>query len=119
VAVDVRAYGGGGKAAEVLTENDIIVNRNLLPHDPPKQVNNPSGLRLGVQEMTRWGMNEPEMDEIALLMKASIIDRKSVKDEVHRLKSRFTEVRYSHDRPPVSQPAGAKSDPLDMDLAGY
>jgi glycine hydroxymethyltransferase len=116
VAVNVRAYGGGGKAAEVLTANDIIVNRNLLPHDPPKQVNNPSGLRLGVQEMTRWGMKQAEMEEIARLMKESVIGGKSVKDEVHRLKSRFAEVSYCHDR---TKPAAAKGDPLDMDMAGY
>jgi glycine hydroxymethyltransferase len=119
VAVNVRAYGGGGKAAEVLTKNSIIVNRNLLPHDPPKQVNNPSGLRLGVQEMTRWGMKEPEMEEIARLMKESVIDGKLVKDEVTRFRARFTRVHFSHDRPAASASAAAKADPLDMDLAGY
>ncbi|HZL72795.1 MAG TPA: serine hydroxymethyltransferase [Planctomycetota bacterium] len=119
VAVNVRAYGGGGKAAEGLTKNDIIVNRNLLPHDPPKQVNNPSGLRLGVQEMTRWGMKAPEMEEIAGLMKACVIDGKSVKDEVHRLKGRFTSVHFSHDRPAASKPESVAADPLDMDMAGY
>jgi len=119
VAVDVRAYGGGGKASEVLTANDIIVNRNLLPHDPPKQVNNPSGLRLGVQEMTRWGMKEPEMEEIARLMKACVIDGRSVKNEVRRFRGRFTEVQYSHDRPVQNTSAAMKADPLDMDMAGY
>jgi glycine hydroxymethyltransferase len=116
VALNVRAYGGGGKAAEVLTANDIIVNRNLLPHDPPKQLTNPSGLRLGVQEMTRWGMKEAEMEEIARLMKGAVIDGTSVKEEVHRLKQRFAEVTFCHDR---AKPAGAKADPLEMDMAGY
>jgi glycine hydroxymethyltransferase len=118
VAVNVRKYGGGGKASEVLTANDIIVNRNLLPHDPPKQVNNPSGLRLGVQEMTRWGMKEPEMEEIARLMKACVIDARPVKDEVRRFRGRFGEVKYSYDRPAPAA-AGVKADPLDMDMAGY
>jgi glycine hydroxymethyltransferase len=117
VALNVRAYGGGGKAAEVLTQNDIIVNRNLLPHDPPKQVNNPSGLRLGVQEMTRWGMKGDEMDEIARLMKGAVIDGKSVKDEVHRLKDRFTTVHFSHDTVDPEDPV-TESD-LDIDMAGY
>ena len=116
VAVNVRAYGGGGKSAEVLTANDIIVNRNLLPHDPPKQVNNPSGLRLGVQEMTRWGMKEPEMEEIARLMKACVIDGQNVKGEVHRLKGRFTSVNYSFDKP---SPVSSNAEAIDVDLAGY
>jgi glycine hydroxymethyltransferase len=119
VAVNVRAYGGGGKAAEVLTANDIIVNRNLLPHDPPKQVNNPSGLRLGVQEMTRWGMKQPEMDEIARLMKDCVIGGRDVKQEVHKFRARFTTVHYCYDTPVASKSAPASADPLDMDMAGY
>ena len=119
VAVNVRAYGGGGKAAEVLTANDIIVNRNLLPHDPPKQVNNPSGLRLGVQESTRWGMKPPEMEEIARLMKECVIGGRTVKQEVQRFRARFTSVQYCHDQPAASKPAAVGADPLDMDMAGY
>ena len=119
VAVNVRAYGGGGKAAEVLTANDIIVNRNLLPHDPPKQVNNPSGLRLGVQEMTRWGMHQAEMEEIARLIKECVIGGKNVKDDVHRLKGRFTRVAFCHDRPGREPSSATAADPLDMDMAGY
>jgi len=119
VAVNVRKYGGGGKVSETLTANDIIVNRNLLPHDPPKQVTNPSGLRLGVQEMTRWGMKEPEMEEIARLMKSCVIDAVPVKDEVRRFRGRFVEVQYSHDRPASNTSAAIKADPLDMDMAGY
>ena len=119
VAINVRAHGGGGKAAEVLTKNDIIVNRNLLPHDPPKQVNNPSGLRVGVQEMTRWGMKEPEMDEIARLMKECVIAGRDAKQEVRKFRSGFTTVHYSHDTPAASKPASVSADPLDMDMAGY
>jgi len=119
IAVNVRKYGGGGKASEVLTANDIIVNRNLLPQDPPKQVNNPSGLRLGAQEMTRWVMKEPEMEEIARLMKGCIIDGASVKEEVNRFRARFSEVHFSHDNPGDSKSSAPKSDPLDMDMAGY
>ncbi len=97
VIVDVRNYGGGGKAAPLLDQNDIICNRNLLPWDPPKAVNNPSGLRLGVQEMTRVGMKEPEMEEIARLMKGCVIDGRAMKDEVNRFRGRFVDVHYSFD----------------------
>jgi glycine hydroxymethyltransferase len=118
VIVNVKKFGGGGKVEVTLKENDIILNRNLLPRDPAKNVNNPSGLRIGVQEMTRFGMNEPEMDEIARLLRECVVDGKNVKEEVHRLRARFTQVHYSFDRPSESAPA-VNSAPIDVDLAGY
>ena len=114
VAVDVSMHGGGAPVSERLKDNDIICNRNQLPHDPPKKVSNPSGLRFGVQEMTRVGMNEPEMDEIARLLKACVIDGRTVKDEVNRFRLRFQDVHYSFDTPP----AAAKADPIDAHVAG-
>lgn len=121
VAVDVARHGGGAPVSERLKDNDIIVNRNQLPHDPPKKVGNPSGLRLGVQEMTRWGMKEPEMEEIARLMGECVAEGKTVRDEVNRLRARFVEVRYSFDRPaPTGEGRPAGSDAaIDVDLAGY
>ncbi len=124
VAVDVRKQGGGRECAQTLEDNDIIVNYNLLPHDDPKAVMKPSGLRLGVQEMTRWGMKEPEMDEIARLFRECLVDRKAVKEEVNRFRAGFVDVRYSFDAPggledaptrKVVRGAGA----IEPDLAGY
>ena len=98
VAVNVRELGGGAKIAKLLEEANIIVNKNLLPCDTPETVSNPSGLRIGVQEMTRYGMKEEEMDEIAELMKKVAIDGKDpkeVKKEVIELRKRFLEVKYT------------------------
>jgi glycine hydroxymethyltransferase len=124
VAVDVKKQGGGRECAQTLEDNDIIVNYNLLPHDDPKAVMKPSGLRLGVQEMTRWGMAEPEMEEIARLFKECLIDRKAVKEEVNRFRSRFTDVGYSfdargglEDAPTRKMSRGAGA--IEPDLAGY
>lgn len=94
VAVNVARYGGGPKAAKVLLKNDIIVNFNLLPFD--KKRSEPSGLRLGVQEMTRFGMKEEEMEHLASLMQAALEGR-DVRSEVHRLRDRFQAVQYSFD----------------------
>ena len=44
--------------------------------------------------MTRYGMKEAEMQELAGLMKAGL-EGKVVKDEVIQLRSRFTEVHYA------------------------
>jgi serine hydroxymethyltransferase (EC 2.1.2.1) len=98
VAVNVRELGGGAKIAKLLEEANIIVNKNLLPCDTPETVSNPSGLRIGVQEMTRYGMREDEMDEIAELMKKVAIDGKDPKEvrkEVIELRKRFLEVKYT------------------------
>ncbi|GIT71980.1 MAG: hypothetical protein Ct9H300mP28_17940 [Pseudomonadota bacterium] len=44
--------------------------------------------------MTRYGMKEADMQELAALMKAGM-EGKVVKDEVVLLRSRFTEVNYA------------------------
>ncbi len=118
VIVDVKKHGGGGKVEILLKENDIILNRNLLPKDPAKYVNNPSGLRLGVQEMTRFGMKEPEMEEIARLFAECVIDGKKVQGEVNRFRSRFQTVHFSFDHAePSSRPKNESA--IEVDLAGY
>ncbi|HYF00400.1 MAG TPA: serine hydroxymethyltransferase, partial [Planctomycetota bacterium] len=126
VAVDVKKQGGGRDCAQLLEDNDIICNYNLLPHDDPKAVMKPSGLRLGVQEMTHWGMKEPEMEQIARFFKECLIDRKTVKDEVNRFRSRFVRVAYSFDQPaagpedaPTRRVSRAGGGGVEMDLAGY
>ena len=105
VAVNVRTQGGGAKVAKVLEEVNIIVNKNLLPEDSPDKVEDPSGIRMGVQEMTRFGMKEGEMQEIASLMKKAVIDgrdRREVKEEVLALRGGFQKVMYTFDGVDVS-----------------
>ena len=91
VAVNVAAHGGGVPVAQRLEANDIIVNYNLLPFD--KDARNPSGLRVGVQEMTRYGMKEPQMQQLASLM-AGAIKGSEVKEAVGHLRGMFQEVGY-------------------------
>ena len=57
--------GAGAVAAKRLEEAGIITNMNMLPGDTKAM--NPSGLRLGVQELTRVGMGVNEMAEVASL----------------------------------------------------
>ena len=91
IAVDVSSFGGGVAVARGLEENDLIVNYNMLPGDPDAR--NPSGLRVGVQEMTRFGMGEDEMGRIAELMAASIRG-KNIKAEVNAFRGRYLEMHY-------------------------
>ncbi len=74
VLIDVSNVGGGSKSAVLLEEANIIVNKNALPWDRGG-FRDPSGLRLGVQEMTRFGMGKDEMRVIAEFM-ARVLIRK-------------------------------------------
>jgi len=98
VLVDVSKNGGGAKVAELLERAGIIVNKNLIPGDPPDAAANPSGIRLGVQEVTRYGMRESEMQEIAFLMRRVVLDGadpEHVRQRVVELRKWFREVKYA------------------------
>ena len=97
VAVDVSELGGGNEVARILKENDIILNMNLLPFEPLEKVTNPSGIRIGTQEVTRFGMKEKEMEQIAELFKKCLKDSASINDEVRELRKAFQKVQYSFD----------------------
>jgi glycine hydroxymethyltransferase len=58
---------------------------------------NPSGIRIGVQEMTRFGMEEKEMKKIAYFIKKVILDKinpKEVEKEVIGFRKKFQKVKY-------------------------
>jgi len=86
VAVDVSKQGGGKACAQKLEESNIIVNKNSLPKENLKEnPDNPKGLRIGVQELTRRGFKESEMKEIAILFKEVLVNNKNVKNKVKEL----------------------------------
>jgi len=91
IAVNVSSFGGGVKAALALEANDIICNYNMLPGDSDPM--NPSGLRLGTPEMTRFGMKEEDFATLGALM-ADAIKGKKVKDQVNKLRALFTDMQY-------------------------
>lgn len=91
IAVNVSAQGSGVAIAQRLEDNDMIVNYNMLPFDTDPR--NPSGLRIGVQEMTRYGMKEPEMQRLAALM-ADAIKGQTVQDAVRTLRGEFLDLHY-------------------------
>jgi glycine hydroxymethyltransferase len=91
IAVNVAEWGGGVEVAKRLEANDIIVNYNMLPGDTDPR--HPSGLRVGVPEMTRFGMDERAMGELAQLMHDAIRG-KNVKAQVNALRGRFVGMKY-------------------------
>ncbi len=97
VAVNVQKFSGGDKVSITLEMNDIILNMNMLPHEALSTFDHPEGIRIGVQEMTRFGMGPEEMRHIAELMKECIVEKKNVKEEVNRFRANYQQVKYSFD----------------------
>jgi glycine hydroxymethyltransferase len=95
VLVDVSSLGGDYVAKLCETAN-IILNKNIL-FTKKIDIKNPNGIRIGVQEMTRFGMKEKEMREISRFMKRLILDKESpekIKKEVIELRKSFQKVKY-------------------------
>ncbi len=99
VVVHVEKLGGGKNVAELCEEANIILNKNFLPTDKisPAVMDNPGGIRIGTQEMTRYGMGKKEMKQIAQLLKRLVIDKEpadKVKTEIIALRANFQKVGY-------------------------
>jgi len=105
VAVDVTRFGRGDEVARMLKDNNILLNMNLLPFEPLENVTNPAGIRIGAQEMTRVGMREAEMKQIALFFKQCLEEGKYVGEDVVAFRKGFQSVQYSYDEGSAS-PAG-------------
>ena len=97
VIADVRGFGGGLGAAQKLAEANIITNKNLIPSDRAEDWDRPGGLRIGTTEVTRLGMGADEMELVADLMAAVLVegrDPAEVKRRAIEMRAGFQEVRY-------------------------
>jgi glycine hydroxymethyltransferase len=99
IVVEVSKYGDGGTLEQKLEQANIILNRNLLPWDirEGRHYRNPSGIRLGVPEVTRLGMKEREMEEIAEFIKRVVVDGEEpgrIAGEVAEFRRDYQQVHY-------------------------
>ncbi|MFA6107397.1 MAG: glycine cleavage system protein T [Candidatus Latescibacterota bacterium] len=92
VILDV-GHGRGPAMAAALEENRVIANYQALPWDV--SFSDASGIRMGTQEMTRFGMREADFGELAGLMAEVILRQRPIGPEVTALRSRFTRMRYT------------------------
>jgi len=92
VLVRVKAHGPGMEIARRLEENNIVVNYQALPDD--ETFLDSSGLRIGVQEMTRFGMKERDFGELAGLFADVVIRNAPAKDAVVKYRRNFLEMGY-------------------------
>ncbi|MCS6842959.1 MAG: serine hydroxymethyltransferase [Caldilineales bacterium] len=77
VIADVRAFGGGLEVARRLERANLIANKNLIPGDTPADWDRPGGLRMGTIEVTRLGMREREMEQIADFIARILVAREA------------------------------------------
>jgi aminomethyltransferase len=85
-------YGKGPEMAHRLEENNIIVNYQGAPDD--EGFTAASCLRMGAQEMTRFGMKEEDFGELADYISQVILKGRSLAAEISQLRKRFTEMKY-------------------------
>lgn len=92
VLLRVKEHGLGDAVARRLEDNNIICNYQALADD--ETFLEPSGLRTGVQEMTRFGMVEEDFGRLAEFIADVVIRNKDVADEVTAYRQKFLEMKY-------------------------
>ena len=88
-------HGRGAQVARELEERNIVVNYQALPDDESFTAS--SGLRMGVSEMTRFGMGEDDFAEFAGLMAAALRDEAGIAEKVSEFRGRFQKMRFCFD----------------------
>ena len=100
--VNVLDFGDGGTIEADLEKANIIVNRQLIPGDlkANRHYMHPGGIRLGTSEITRLGMKESEMKEIASMIKDVVIDKKEpgeMTGKIAEFRKEFQKTQYCFD----------------------
>ena len=100
LVTDITKYGDGKTIEKKLEDANIILNRNLLPYDikAGRHFEAPGGIRCGVSEVTRLGMKEPEMKEVADLMTRIVVkgeDPRRVASDVSEFRRNYQKVHYA------------------------
>lgn len=90
--IRVSKYGSGNEIAQRLEQNNIITNYQALPDD--ESFLEASGIRMGVQEMTRYGMKEKDFEILAGYIADVIINNANAKETVATFRKKFLQMQY-------------------------
>ena len=88
-------YGTGPEVAERLEANGIICNYQATPEEEGFTAS--GALRMGINEMTRFGFGPKEFDKLAEIMADCILRGKEVKEDVAALRAGYTQMHYCFD----------------------
>ncbi len=75
--------------------HQIAVDLTAIPGDNRDNSDDPSGIRIGTQEITRRGLKEKEMDEVAEFIKRVAVDKEDIADEVAEFMNQYTVLDYA------------------------
>lgn len=92
VLIRISEYGNGMDIARKLEDNSIVTNYQALPDDATFL--EPSGIRMGVQEMTRFGLEKEDFDVLAGYIAEVVLHNKTVKSEVEAFRKNFLTMHY-------------------------
>ncbi len=85
-------YAKGPEIAQRLEDNNIILNYQASPTEEGFTAS--GSLRMGVAEMTRFGMKPADFEHLAALMKDVIVHSKDVKQAATDLRAKFLTMQY-------------------------
>ncbi|MBI5724258.1 MAG: glycine cleavage system aminomethyltransferase GcvT [Planctomycetes bacterium] len=91
VIVEV-GYAAGPEIAARLERNNIIVNYQAGPHE--EGFSAAGAIRMGVAEMTRFGMKQANFQTLAGLMAETILKNKKTGDEVKAFRQKFQQLQF-------------------------
>lgn len=92
VVIRVSKHGTGNDLAQRLEANNIITNYQALPDD--ESFLQASGVRMGVQEMTRFGMKEEDFKTLAHYVADVVVKNAAAKEKVADLRQKFLKMHY-------------------------
>ena len=85
-------YGRGPEMASRLEKNNIICNYQAIPGEEGFTAS--GALRMGVSEMTRFGMVESDFQELASLIHDVLVKNANVREQVTKLRQNFVEMIF-------------------------
>jgi len=103
-------YGKGARVARELENNHIIVNYQATPVEEGFTAS--GALRMGVSEMTRFGMGEKDFKSLAALMGDLIKNNRAVKDEIIKFRRNFLDMQFCFKESEFADVAGALLDSI-------
>ncbi len=95
VALQAASFGGGTTASRLLEQANILTSGIGLPL--PELSHDFNGLRIGTQEITRWGMQPENMPELAELLCRVLLKGESpeqVRSATLAFRSRFQSLHF-------------------------
>ncbi|MEI7554962.1 aminotransferase class I/II-fold pyridoxal phosphate-dependent enzyme [Candidatus Chlorohelix sp.] len=95
VAIQAAVYGGGTTASRHLERANILTSGIGLPL--PELPNDFNAIRIGTQEITRWGFKPQDMPELAQLINRVLVKGEtpeSVKSDVIVMRQRFQQLHF-------------------------